>query len=862
MNIVQKVTLRHLQSNRRRTLVTIIGVILSVAMLSAVSTIVVSFLDLFVRTEIQSSGAWQARFLELPPDDIAAVRDSEAVEFAYAAYLEGYSPFPQKEEGYWRPYWLVCSYDAQGLEQIGPKLVEGRLPEKEGEILLSQTAVDEMTQPYQVGDTLTLTPGQRLRRNLDAEGVEHLYEATIHDAADEEEEYRPGPERRYTVTGIYEEDSINRSTSAGFLAISFLNPHALPAGERVDLSFALKSVRPSFLGGQFYSDVQSLAQAAGFAGDIQYHSELLMYSGVMMDVGFLLTIATAVGIIGFIILLGSVALIYNSFSISLAERNRYLGMLASVGATSRQKGRSVLFEAAVIGAISIPIGLLSGVVGIGVTFLFVNPLVTNLFYTDAQLRLVVSLPALLVAVFFSIVILLISAAVPAWRASRISPIDAIRQAGEVMPEKRHLRVSWVTRKLFGFEGTLALKNVKRNHKRYLATLFSLIISVVLFLAASGFSYYLNNSFRMTQMGVEYDLRLNVSSESGDDLDYILDRARRLPDGESSITVQTRYMDLDIDDSRLRDLGREKGCPLQLILLGMDQESFEAYAKKAGVPVSGEAGILINTVNFKQETTFSQLQLTNLRAGDVLTGVIPVYDQETGEQKEEVSVSFDIGGVTGQVPSMVPNYQEYQPILYLVVPLSRLENIPDRSGEYNTDLYFTASNADGLEEDLLEIARQEPGYSLYVSNVKAQIDKFRQLTIFFSIFFYGFVALISLISVANIFNTVSTSVALRTREFAMLKSVGMTPKGVSRMLSYESLFYGLKSLLYGIPLGIAAMWLIYTALGNRFQTAFSLPWGSLAAVIVAVFVVVGSTMRYASSKMKRQNIIDALKQENL
>ena len=694
--------------------------------------------------------------------------------------------------------------------------------------------------------------------------MEHEAEVTIYDAVSEEERFVPGPEQSYTVTGIYEEDAINRSSFTGFLAVSFLDPAALSAGETVDLSFAFREVRPVFLGGRFYSDVEALAQSVGFQEDAVYHSQLLMYSGVMVDEGFLIVIATAVGIVGFIILLGSVALIYNSFSISLAERNRYLGMLASVGATSRQKGRSVLFEAAVIGAVSIPIGLLSGVAGIGVTFLFVNPLMTSLFDTQEQLKLVVSLPALLAATFFSIVILLISAAVPAWRASRISPIDAIRQAGEVAPEKRHIRVSWITRRLFGFEGALALKNVKRNHKRYLATLFSLIISVVLFLAASGFSYYFGNSFRMTQAGVSYDVHLSVTSETREALEDVLVQARRLPDAESSITAQYQFMDLELSQEQFQDLPKAEDNPVQLCILGMDEDSFSAYAGAAGVPLSeeGDAGILINDITLKDGTTFSHLRLTHLKQGDRLSGWIPIYDSSTAEETERIEASFSITGITGQVPPILPRYQEYQTMLYLVVPISRLEEIPGRSGECSAELYFTASNADSLEEDLLEIARQEPESSLYVNNVKAALDQYRQLSTFFSIFFYGFVALISLISVANIFNTVSTSVALRTREFAMLKSVGMTPKGISRMLSYESLFYGLKALLYGVPLGVAAMWLIYAVLGERFETPFSLPWGSFAAVVLAVFAVVGTTMRYASSKMKRLNIIDALKQENL
>jgi putative ABC transport system permease protein len=132
----------------------------------------------------------------------------------------------------------------------------------------------------------------------------------------------------------------------------------------------------------------------------------------------------------------------------------------------------------------------------------------------------------------------------------------------------------------------------------------------------------------------------------------------------------------------------------------------------------------------------------------------------------------------------------------------------------------------------------------------------------SVFTYGFIVLITAICMANIFNTISTSIALRKREFAMLKSVGMTPKGFSKMLNYESLFYGVKSLLYGLPLSIVIMYLIYNSVGYTFSYSFTLPWSSILFVIGAVFVMVISAMLYSSSKIKQDSIIDALKQENI
>ena len=105
-------------------------------------------------------------------------------------------------------------------------------------------------------------------------------------------------------------------------------------------------------------------------------------------------------------------------------------------------------------------------------------------------------------------------------------------------------------------------------------------------------------------------------------------------------------------------------------------------------------------------------------------------------------------------------------------------------------------------------------------------------------------------------------ALRRREFAMLKSVGLTPKGFNRMINYESIFYGLKALLYGLPVSVLISIWMYNAFGNKFGFAFVLPWKEILVCIAAVFVIVFITMIHAGAKLKNDNIIDALKEENL
>lgn len=131
-----------------------------------------------------------------------------------------------------------------------------------------------------------------------------------------------------------------------------------------------------------------------------------------------------------------------------------------------------------------------------------------------------------------------------------------------------------------------------------------------------------------------------------------------------------------------------------------------------------------------------------------------------------------------------------------------------------------------------------------------------------IFAYGFIALISLIAAANVFNTISTGFLLRRREFAVLSSVGMTPKEMNRMLSYECVLYGLKALLYGLPVSLLVTWVIYRVVGSGMDTEFYVPATSIVVVIASVFLMVFSTMLYAKSKLRKANIIDSIRQESL
>lgn len=148
------------------------------------------------------------------------------------------------------------------------------------------------------------------------------------------------------------------------------------------------------------------------------------------------------------------------------------------------------------------------------------------------------------------------------------------------------------------------------------------------------------------------------------------------------------------------------------------------------------------------------------------------------------------------------------------------------------------------------------------NVAETMETERALITIMRVFSYGFIALISLIAAANVFNTISTNIILRRREFAILESAGMSKKGFHKMMNYECILYGVKGLLYGIPVSILITYFIYRSLSNGLDMKFFIPIGSIAVAIGSVFIVVFATMLYSMNRIGKENTIDALRNENL
>ncbi|ODA39432.1 ABC transporter permease [Desulfosporosinus sp. BG] len=867
MNIINKLTLRHLKQNKRRTLVTILGVIISVAMVTAVATISVSFMELLQRQTIASEGEWHVLYQDVNKEQLAAVKNDEATKALVISRDRGFALLEGGQNKN-KPYLFVKEDNAQGFEQFPIELSQGRLPKTNNEVVISEEIAENAKVDYEIGDRLELDIGKRFNKD----SVQELFQrAPLQiENGTKTETLKGSLIKSYTVVGIIKRPTWEPTWAPGYTIISYIDESMIGANETVNASVVLKKVKSSL-----YTHAEELAKKNQIPIDkIQFNNNLLRYYGVTNNDNLNSTIYSLSAVIMGIIIIGAVSLIYNAFAISVSERSRHLGMLSSVGATKRQKRNSVLFEAAIIGLISIPLGIMGGLGGMGITFWFINPLIQGALRGAPKLTVSVTPLSILMACVISMLTIFISAYLPARKASKISAIEAIRQTADVKLTGKAVKTSKFMRKLFGIEAEIGLKNLKRNKRRYQATVFSLVISIVLFLAVSFFTANLTKSLELSQDGVNFDIQVSMVGGYTDTVDQLMKSIASL----DNVTEYSVMRDLTLNswinqESMAKELHAQVNEDKNMLKNGkyrydidihaLNDENLKAYAAEIGadyeqlVNPKNLTGIVIDTIPYKDREAgkYVETKAINTKIGETIDLFYPVGGEtfkERGLNQLEIAALTDqspmgvfpagLGGLTIIVSEQILNQ---------LMDDQEIPNLQTQLFLKSTDPIATQHQIEDLKESNLRI------YNVYQGRQNEE-----QMILLMSVFTYGFIVLITAISIANIFNTISTSISLRKREFAMLKSVGMTPKGFSKMINYESIFYGIKSLFYGLPISIVVMYLIHRSLMNSFSYSFALPWLSILYVIAAVFIIVSSAMLYSSAKVKKENIIDALKQENI
>lgn len=853
MNIFHKVTLQNMKKSRTRTMVTIIGVILSTAMITAVATFALSLQQYMVKGAAQKYGDWQVEFFDTSAD--FAQKQIQQSDVSKAATFEniGYGKL-EGGKNHNKPYLFVAGFNQKTFNTLPIKMISGRLPKNSQEVVVPAHVAANGGVKYAVGEKLTLSIGARMAEN------KQLNQHVAYDDKQNPETLTKKSEKIYKIVGICERPGFEEQSAPGYTLITIADK----AEQQNDLSVFVTLKNPR--------KARSYAKSAANERSYTFNDEVLRFTGASDDKVFNLLLYSIGGILVVLIMLGSIFLIYNSFTISLTERTRQFGILSSVGATPSQLRNSVLFEGLCIGAVGIPLGVILGIGSIQIVIGVVAKNFNNVLYANIPLVLTVSLPILVAAASVSLLTILISAYLPARKAANTPVMESIRQSNEVKVSAKDVKVTKFSERIYGLEGMLALKNFKRNKKRYRTIILSLAFSVVLFVSAQAFGNSLQQSAKQMVVDTDYDIVFSSSEIPENDLFRLYDKFQKAEGITSSsyqamlqYTSQVESSDFSARYRELKASDATKQSVLKADVQFIEDKEYLKFVKRMKLPVkeyTGENGKMLAVAKQRVEKNDEKNELINLFAKDMLdlTIVPEINGKPSPDQQQTVKVKFVDTYPLDTLPRTIAGKKPY--VFMLVAPYQMKAKFSPAGIDQDLGVTFLSKNAGKSTAEMKKIIQKEGitvPYELY--NVHEIFDQSRNTIFVVNIFSYVFVAMISLIAIANVFNTISTNIKLRRRELAMLRSVGMTDRDFNKMMIFECVFYGSRSLLLGIPSAGIISWLIYKGMvEGGAEITYQFPCVSLLIGVLGVFLIVSITMLYAVDKIKKENIIEALRDD--
>lgn len=866
MNLYTALTLRYLKENKKRTIVTIIGIILSTALICGIGNIYNSLMDYEIRQTIKSYGDFHATFYDVQKKDLSKVTKSAGIsKYAYSENLD-FGKYNDEK------FLLdIKSYDKEAFDGYQISLKEGKLPTNNKEIVLSEDSL--ILRNKKIGDTITLNVGKRVTSEGDS-----LTGPGISD----DEKLIDTHKEEYKIVGIINKPGFEYGKQVT-TAITYLDINTMKDKESVNVSIKANKPKEIYdISAVIAKNLGLKVEGSGDEGDDYYNNENKVYYENLQFNEHLLRLQSAsaydningsidkiIILVTSLVIICTIATVYNAFCISISERKKQFGILNSIGATKAQTTKLVLMEAFIVSVIGIPMGLIAGTFAIDVVFKIIGSFYKSSIIGELGLRVVYSPTVIILSAIIVIITILISAILPAIQATKISPLEAIKNSSNLKIGK--VKDSKIVRALFKAEGVLAYKNLRRNKKKFRITLFSLIISVVIFISFSGFMTLFINANKVQFGQSNYDLQLYSNSTMDKDS---LEELKNI-DGVNRLSVENNYgMGIYVPENKINkeneDLIDSSGyfstekvdnktvydivnCSIKLpgdFEIGKINLKEGSFDKKEAIKENGV--ILVRKSYYEEPGKKYELELTNYKVGDTVKGYTVEYDGDKEIRKE---IELKIMAITDDIPTGSFHYN------YMGLDFITYDEVGKKLG-YNTDttgIYVDTNREENTRNAVKDIANQ---YGYNVMDKMEEIKSVEDTLMVMQIFVYGFVTVISLVSITNIVNTISTNINLRKRELAIIKSIGVTPGGFNKMIYLESLLYGALSLIYGIPLGIALVMLMNFILGDVISFGLVLPWKAMIICVIGVFVITFISSYIPIKKINKENIIENIRQESI
>lgn len=836
-------SIRNLKLNKKRTISTIIGIILSVALICAVATMATSFQETLIQNAINETGNYHLKLSDISSNEENELKNNNKIKVTSTLNDVGYAKL-EGIENESKPYVHLYSMNEDIFKNLRFNLIEGNFPTNENEIIISKHIKTNGKVNLKIGDTITLEVGDRITIDNEILSQNNPY-------MENEEKVANSKTYSFKIVGIIERPdySFENYGDPGYTIISTnIDKGARSVYITLKNPNNYKTIIPELLGAKNYEEVKNLETENFKYQNYTLNRELLRWQEFDMSDSTVSMLYSVIAVVIVIIIFTSVFCIRNSFAISTTEKIKMYGMLASVGATKKQIKRIVIYEALLLGIIGIPLGILAGLFADFVLLKIVNSLLGEFLLANVDgIIFKTSLLPILISIILGFLTIYLSAISSARKAAKVSPIKQLRGNNDIKIKGKKLKTPKIIEKVFKTGGVLAYKNLKRSKKKYRTTVISITVSIFIFITMNAF---ITNTFDLTgNYYKDYDYNMvlynGVENLSDDQLNKIL----------SLDNIKDRFILYEADQKiiSVNDLSKVNQTPDEsemgiddypILLVALDDTSFKEYTKKIGENYEKvkETGILCDEFSYYDQETNNtkKIRRYNYNENDEITGMY-------GEEK----ISVKVGAITTEKPyGMEDTYYDGG---FLIFDKDSYKNLNFEVSQIN----INSKKPEKLQEDIEELK-----LNISIRNMDSEVKEQRAMILVIKIFLYGFIAVITLIGVTNIFNTITSNMELRQKEFATLKSIGMTKKEFNRMINLETLFYGTKSLIYGIILGLLGTFAMYKSFSLKIDSGVYIPIKPIILSIIFVFILIFIIMRYSISKINKQNIIETIRKENV
>ena len=817
MNILKKLVLKDLKLNKKRTIGTIVGIVLSCALIMVVGGMFYTLRNSLLQNAIEEYGYYHLKVNGIKEEQVEEFKNNRKISNVEIVYNLG-DTYYNKEKSYTGD---IFSMDKNTFDDLNYKIIEGEFPKDNNEILINRQY--QYNNDLKVGDYIDIEIGENPN--------EHIYDGN-------ELELLNSKKRKVKVSGIINRygDLIttNDKSDKYVTYLTFKNP---------------KEYKENLMSILQIDDFININNSKVFE-KYSINTNVIMWEVFELSDQFVSLLYKVLAVVIFIIMVTSIFSIRNSFAISTTEKLKTYGMLSSVGATKKQILKMVLFEGFVVGFIGIALGVILGlIVTIGlcalINFIAVN---ANIFGEDFRLYYDFTFLPIIISVVTSVVVIFLSVIMSALKASRTSPIKNIRNADDIKVKK--LKVPKPISKIFGIGGTLSYKNLKRSKKKYRVTIISLTVSILVFITTSSLVDYGIRSVKEEYSDLGYNIQ--VYGLGGMDNNKFKDDIEKVEQLKGAISLYDTF-DKQLlilkDISHInKDLHTFEWNEVTIRISLYNDEYFKEFVKEinGNYEELKDKVILLNRGKFNIEGTNKFVNITNYKKGDKLELV--------GYNDENTKKYYELGAVSDIRPIGLSD-SSYNS-LYLVGDYEYFKN-KENYDIAHEGIYFQSDNPYELEKDIKDINED-----FYVENLDEQYKQSNTVILIISIIVYGFIIVVTLIGVTSVFNTINSNMELRSSDFATLKSIGMTKKEFNNMINLEAIFYSFKSLIYGIILGLIGSYISYKAFLDRFEFSYVLPIKPILISIVFIVLLVLILMRYSIKKINKQNIIETIRNNNI